>query len=503
MLTAYTVDRVRAAETVLMAELPPGELMSRAARGLAGICRVRCADIPGAAVVALVGPGNNGGDALYAVALLADEGFDCVAVRGDWEVHAGGLEAARAAGVSIVDAGWRPAVAGADIVLDGLLGIGGRPGLPGEAEAWVDAVPESAYVIAVDLPSGQDPAGERLSGTGVFADETVTFGVAKPVHLLPATEAAVGRLTLVDIGLQVEGPADVERLDFDDVARLWPVPGPMDDKYSRGVLGVVAGSENYTGAAVLCCTAAVGAGLGMLRYVGTPTPAALVRAAVPEAVLGSGRVQAWVVGPGLDTASPDIATDSSSHRAARQQVEAARQALASDLPVLVDAGGLELLEGQRGAPTLLTPHAGELARLLSRLDGAEVSRAEVTASPVRAARRAADLTGATVLLKGSTTLVVAPTAAGLPIRSQNDAPPWLATAGAGDVLAGVCGALLAAGLSPLDAGSLGALVHGVAADRANPGGPLRALAVAHGIPGTVAHLLTRPTVAGDVATRAF
>jgi NAD(P)H-hydrate repair Nnr-like enzyme with NAD(P)H-hydrate dehydratase domain len=105
---------------------------------------------------------------------------------------------------------------------------------------------------------------------------------------------------------------------------------------------------------------------------------------------------------------------------------------------------------------------------------------------VGAARRAADLTGATVLLKGATTLVVPPTATGLAVRSQNDAPPWLATAGAGDVLAGVCGALLAAGLTPRDAGSLGALVHGVAADRANPGGPVRALAVAHGIPGAVA-----------------
>lgn len=495
MLTAYAVDRVRAAEATLMEQLPEGELMSRAARGLAGVCRARCADIGGTAVVALVGPGNNGGDALYAVGLLADEGFDCVAVRGDWDVHAGGLEAAVSAGVTIVDTDWRPAVAGADVVLDGLLGIGGRPGLPAQAEAWVDAVPDSAYVIAVDLPSGQDPAGEESSGAGVFADETVTFGVAKPVHLLPGTEPAVGRLTLVDIGLHLEGPGEVERLDFDDVARLWPVPGPRDDKYSRGVLGVVAGSESYSGAAVLCCTAAVGAGLGMLRYVGTPTPASLVRAAVPEAVLGAGRVQAWVVGPGLD-ATVDGDT-------AREQLDAARQALGSDVPVLVDAGGLDLLDGPRAAPTLLTPHAGELARLLSRLAGVEVTRAEVTASPVRSARRAADLTGATVLLKGATTLVVAPTAEALPIRSQNDAPPWLATAGAGDVLAGVCGALLAAGLSPLDAGSLGALVHGVAADRANPGGPLRALAVAHGIPGTVARLLTRPMMAADVATRAF
>ena len=486
MLDAYAPDRVRAAESRLMEQLPEGELMGRAAAGLAEVCRARLAERSGTSVVALVGPGNNGGDALYAVAHLAEAGLDCVALQGDWDVHLGGLAAATAAGVHMLrgDAeGQAAALAGADLVVDGVLGIGGRPGLPSEAVAWVDAIPESAYVVAVDLPSGQDPAGEHASDQGVFADETVTFGVPKPVHLLPATELAVGRLTVVDIGLTLERAGDVQRLGHDDVALLWPRPGSTDDKYSRGVLGVVAGSEDYTGAAVLCCTAAVGAGLGMLRYVGPPTPVSLVRAAVPEAVIGVGRVQAWVVGPGIDATSDN---DS-----ARAQLDAAREALASDLPVLVDAGGLDLVEGPRGAPTLLTPHAGELARLLSRLTGTEVTRAQVSSAPLATARRAADLTSATILLKGATTLVVSPTSADLPVRSQNDAPPWLATAGAGDVLAGLCGALLAAGLSPLDAGSLGALVHGVAADRANPGGPLRALAVAHGIPATVAHLLTR------------
>jgi NAD(P)H-hydrate repair Nnr-like enzyme with NAD(P)H-hydrate dehydratase domain len=120
-----------------------------------------------------------------------------------------------------------------------------------------------------------------------------------------------------------------------------------------------------------------------------------------------------------------------------------------------------------------------------------VTREDVAARPLASARRAADALDATVLLKGSTTLVVPPTASGRPVRSQADAPPWLATAGAGDVLAGLAGTLLAAGLDPIDAGSLAALVHGVAADRANPGGPLRALAVARGIPATVAALLSR------------
>jgi hydroxyethylthiazole kinase-like uncharacterized protein yjeF len=276
---------------------------------------------------------------------------------------------------------------------------------------------------------------------------------------------------------------------------MWPQPGPSDDKYSRGVVGVVAGGEHYTGAAVLSVTAAVSAGAGMVRYVGPSTPTALLRATLPEVVMGRGRVQAWVVGPGLD------ADDDSA--AGRAQVEAAREALASGEPCVVDAGGLDLIDGPRTTPTLLTPHAGELTRMLNRLradqpggrgrdDLQPLTRARVAAEPVAPARELAELTGCTVLLKGSTTLVVGPSADAGPVRSQADAPYWLATAGAGDVLAGLVGTLLAAGLSPLDAGSLAALVHGLAGRAANPGGPVRALGVAHAIPGVVAGLLTRP-----------
>jgi hydroxyethylthiazole kinase-like uncharacterized protein yjeF len=485
VLRAWSAQRVRTAEEQVMAGLAEGELMARAAEGLAEVCRARLRESGGSRVVVLAGAGNNGADALYAAVQLSADGFDCVALQGDWPLAIGDAASWGADGVAVVppEGDWAGPLAAADLVVDGVLGIGGRPGLPEPAQAWVDAIPETAYVVAVDLPSGQDPAGRVAVQDGVFADETVTFGVAKPVHLLPASEAAVGRLTIIDIGIAPDGLPDVERLDFVDVSALWPVPGAGDDKYSRGVLGVVAGGESYTGAALLCCTAAVGAGVGMLRYVGTPTPTALLRAAVPEAVHGEGRVQAWVVGPGLDTGSRA--------KGAKAQLDVARAALASDLPVLVDAGGLDLVDGPRGGPTLLTPHAGELARLLTRLTGDETSRESVQGDPVGHARRAADLTGATVLLKGATTLVVPPTDDGRPVRSQNDAPPWLATAGAGDVLAGVCGALLAGGLGPLDAGSLGALVHGVAADLANPGGPVRALAVAHGIPPAVAHLLAR------------
>lgn len=485
MIAAWGADQVRAAEAALMATLPEGGLMARAAAGLAAVAAARLAERGGRTVVALVGPGNNGGDALYAAAHLAEAGFAVTCVHADWPVHEGGLAAARAAGAAVLGAreDWRAPVEQADLVLDGVLGIGGRPGLPSPAGEWVEAVGPDAYVLAVDLPSGQDPAGERADPDAVFADETVTFAVAKPVHLLPATEPAVGRLTVVDIGLELTGPPAVERVLRDDVARLWPVPSAADDKYSRGVLGVVAGGQEYPGAAVLCCTAAVESGVGMVRYLGPAVPTALVRAAVPEAVAVPGQVQAWVVGPGLDVRAEGAG--------AADQLDAARAALASDLPVLLDAGGLDLVETPREAPTLLTPHAGELARLLTRLGGARVGREEVSASPLAHARRAADLTGATVLLKGATTLVVPPARSGRAVRSQADAPAWLATAGAGDVLAGLAGTLLAAGLDPLEAGSLAALVHGVAAEEANPGGPVRALAVARTIPRALARLLLR------------
>ncbi|GAB3880687.1 bifunctional ADP-dependent NAD(P)H-hydrate dehydratase/NAD(P)H-hydrate epimerase [Terrabacter terrigena] len=521
MIRAHSIDAVRAAEAAAMAELPEGTLMARAALGLAEVAAARLSDAGGTTVVGLVGGGDNGGDTLYAVAHLAEAGYAAAVVllasSGRDGVHPAGLAAAEAAGVVVHVAAGAPrdpdsypdstadVVAEADLVLDGIAGIGGRPGLRPDAARLVDAIDDDAWVIAVDVASGLDPAGQAGEDDAVWADETVTFGTPKPAHLLPAGEGATGVLTVVDIGVPFDDvPAAVERLTWDDVAALWPVPRASDDKYSRGVLGVVAGSEAYPGAAVLCTTAAAEAGVGMIRYVGTRTPVGLVHHAVPEAVVGEGRVQAWAVGPGLDTE-----TD---HDDARAQLDAARAALASDLPAVVDAGGLDLVNGRRDAPTVLTPHAGELARLLSRLDGSTdrtkpaetvaagsdaaerpvdrraVTVDEVKADPLGHARLLADLTGATVLLKGSTTLVVTD---GRAVRAQADAPTWLATAGAGDVLSGVIGTLLAAGLAPHDAASLGALVHGVAADRASGGGPLRALAVAHGIRPAVRDLLAR------------
>jgi len=497
MIRAYAVSAIREAETeaeLAMAGLDESELMSRAASGLAAVTVARLGGAGGRNIVAMVGAGNNGGDALYAVASLARDGATAVVLTVAESVHEGGLRAARDAGVLVLDAVGggaesaaevSSALGRADLVIDGIVGIGGRPGLSPQIEGLLREVSDTAYVLAVDLPSGADPDGEVAAQSCVFADETVTFIAAKPVHLLPATEPAVGRLTVLDIGVKIDRKPVVERVTRDDVSWLWPRPRLADDKYSRGVLGIVAGGERYTGAALLAVTSAVCSGAGMVRYVGPPTPTLLIRSQVPEAVIGEGQVQAWLIGSGVDVG------DESAH--GRAQRAAAQSAMDSGLPCVVDAGGLDLITEPRTTPTLLTPHAGELATLLSRLEGSQVTvdRATVTSAPLAHARRLAELTNSTVLLKGATTLVVSPGSSGLPVRSQADAPPWLATAGSGDVLAGLVGTLLASGLSPLDSGSVAALVHGLAGDACNPGGPVRALGVAHAIPGVIAALMVR------------
>lgn len=475
-----------------MTALPPGTLMQRAAAGLAaavvGVLRDRGSRAYGARVVLLVGSGSNGGDALFAGARLARRGAHVVAVLAGERAHPAGVQALldagsrQCSGVTDSAAQAMQALAGADVVVDGLLGIGGRPGLDDVTTRLLHALPAGVPVVAVDLPSGVEPGTGECGAAGsavVDADLTVTFGVAKPALLLPPGGRRAGRLQVLDIGLPTAGlGADVvQRLERADLARLWPRPRPDDDKYRRGVVGVVAGGAGYTGAAVLSVGAAVRSGAGMVRYVGPDEPAALVRAWWPQAVLGGGRVQSWVLGPGVD---PD---QDASQRAAMTR------ALGCDLPCVVDAGALALVAA-RSAPTLLTPHAGELAALLNRLDvratGAQVQRADVEAAPLRHARRAVELTGATVLLKGATTIVVPPQG---PVLSQADGPAWLAAAGSGDVLAGLAGALLAAGLGPALAGAVAAAVHGRAGSRASGGGPVDAVRVLEAIPATIAALL--------------
>ncbi len=487
MIRAYPVDAVRRAEAAAMQRLPEGTLMQRAAAGLSTAVadelrrgRSGRRRVYGARVVLLVGAGANGGDALWAGARLAARGAHVVAVLASGRAHAEGLAALQGAGGRMAGSSSGPEVVrAADVVVDGLLGIGGRAGLDPAIGDLLAAVPQGVPVVAVDLPSGVDPSTGEVGEPAVTATRTVTFGCAKPALLVPPAARHVGRLDVVDIGLAEAdlGPAVVARLEAADVAAAWPRPRPDDDKYRRGVVGVVAGGPTYTGAALLSVGAAVRAGAGMVRYLGPREPTDLVRARWPEVVPGEGRVQAWVVGPGLDPDGGD------------GQREHAERALASGLPCVVDAGALELVT-RRDAPTLLTPHAGELARLLSRLGDVRIERGDVERRPLEHARRAAARTGATVLLKGATTLVVPPD--GGTALSQADGPPWLATAGSGDVLAGLAGALLAAGLGPLTAGAVAASVHGRAGDRASEAGPLDAGRLLDALPATIAGLLTTP-----------
>lgn len=252
------------------------------------------------------------------------------------------------------------------------------------------------------------------------------------------------------------------------------VPGVDDDKYSRGVLGVVTGSERYPGAAVLGVEAALRTGVGMVRYVGPREVRDLVLARRPEAVGGRGRVQAWLVGSGTDHAGAPSAE--------------ALEALADPVPVVLDAGALALHDRAAG-PVILTPHHGELARLLG------VERAQVAADPAGWARRAHEELGATVLLKGHTSHVAGPGVA-FAVRA---APTWLATAGAGDALAGILGSLVAthAGQVATDASlparlaATASLIHGLAAGRASAGGPLTILDLCGRVPQVVAELAAR------------
>ena len=318
--------------------------MQRAATGLA----YAVLDLLGAAygrrVLVLVGPGDNGGDALHAGALLARRGCAVDAWLLADRVHEAGLAALRAAGgrvVSAVDPGRAP-----DVVVDGIVGIGGHPGLRPNAVAALDAV-RGVPLVAVDTPSGVDVDTGQLDGAHVRADVTVTFGTYKVTHLVDPAAQACGAVHLVDLGLDLPAAA-VEALQPADVAALLPRPGAQAQKYTRGVVGVRAGSAEYPGAGLLSVAGAATGLCGMVRYVGDGAVADRVRQAHPEVV---GRRPGAGLGGGLGRrrGAP-----------ARSSPPPARDGV----PLVVDADALAHVDGPLGVPAVLTPHAGELAAML-------------------------------------------------------------------------------------------------------------------------------------------
>lgn len=450
-----------------MASLPEGALMRRAAAGLAYavIGHLRGRGLGGAygkRVVLLVGSGDNGGDALYAGALLARRGARVEAWLLSDRAHAGGLAALRAAG-GIVSSGCPASLTAkvaADVVVDGIVGIGGKPGMRPDAEAAL-ALLAGIPIVSVDTPSGVCVDTGEVDGAHVTADLTVTFGTYKPCHLLDPAASACGTVELVDIGLDLPAPV-IESLEAADVAALMPRPAPDVHKYSRGVVGLRVGSATYPGAALLAVSGANTGLAGMVRYVGTASE--WVKRHNPE-VVGDGQAQAWVVGSGsADGANSALAF-----------------ARASGVPLVIDADSLRPLTGPLGVPAILTPHAGELATLIRE------DRGDVEARPLHYARLAAQRFDAVVLLKGRRTTIASPDP-DTPVRVNTTGTSWLATAGSGDVLGGLIGSLLAAGLAPIDAASAGAWLHGAAATLASAGGPVTASGVAAAIPAVIRSL---------------
>ena len=459
--------------------------------------------ISGAPVLLLVGGGHNGADTLLAGGLLSHSGCAVTAVLATEHPHPVALEEARSHGVTVYGAGYRSdgaedwdsaeAVAAVEaflarggLVLDGLTGIGATGPLRPDAVALIAPLVAAGApgrrplrVIAVDLPSGTGVDDGTVDGPVLAADCTVTFTCLKGCLCLPPARHLCGAVEVVPLGLPAPTSRPIARRPVDGalgdyLTRVVPEPGANDHKYTRGVVGLWAGSETYPGAAVLAASGAVLAGAGMVRLTAPRRVEDLVLATRPEVVPAAGRSQALVLGPGVDPADtvradelrevlrPTLAParDSGGGRVAdgartgEEASDGATGAVPAGAPAVVDAGALSILtelldEGLRCTPRhVLTPHAGEAAALLTALADSETpeetarqwNRERVEAHPAHAVREICRLSGATVLLKGATTLIAAPHH---PLVSVDSGPGWMATAGSGDVLAGVLGAVLA------------------------------------------------------------
>ncbi|MEU5849585.1 NAD(P)H-hydrate dehydratase [Saccharopolyspora shandongensis] len=500
----WTPDQIRAAEQRLFTRTPEPAVMRRAAYAVsvhtARVLTEFTGGVAGRHVALLVGAGNNGGDALWAGAFLRRRGVGVTAVLlAPERAHSEGLAALRRAGGRAVPAeGASPDTAGigaeaadaverADAVIDGIVGLSARGPLRPVAAELVRRV--DVPIVAVDLPSGVDPVTGAVDGPAVLADVTVTFGGRKPCHVLGAGAVHSGDVEVIDIGLADDLPdPELYLLQAAEIGLGWPVPGPADDKYSQGVVGVAAGSATYPGAAVLACGAAVQATAGMVRYAG---PAAdVVRTHWPEVVAtgsvsDAGRVQAWAVGPGIGTGASGR--------------DVLLHVLDSGRPVCADADSITLFANDStlwdardpDAPLVLTPHAGEFARLAGREPGED---------RVAAAREVAARFDAVLLLKGNTTIVAAPDGRVLVNDSRH---AWPATAGSGDVLTGLIGALLAGGVEPWLACGYAAHVHALAADLAAHGAPARTPAEVGAPIGASALLAAVPTAIRTVREAAL
>lgn len=491
--SAYDVATVRALERPLLDDGAPLMRMAAAAaaRHILDVVDEQDWDAESLRVCVLAGAGDNGGDGLYCGAMLAGEGLNVTAIAVGRSLHDEAYAAFRKAGGHVftldpnahipgAPVGFSSGEAGArleqavrfvsraHIIVDAMTGIGVNGALHGIPAAIAEAVgthgvPERValpddeldiefpFVLAIDTPSGIGVDDGTLPGAYIPADATMMFGALKPCAMLPPACYVCGRITLVDFGFDVDDvDPDVEIVDRAFAQSAIRIPRLEDAKYGRGVTGLITGSDAYPGAAVMSTCAAARSNIGMVRYLGPERAQDLVLRALPEAVVGKGHVHSWVVGCGIPDGEHDDGRDLQRTRAKALLAhysldgdEEARRAALAMPPVVVDAGALDLLPAHVPAHVVVTPHAGEMASLLTRL-GEPTDAADVAARPLTAARRACELTGATVLLKGAMTVIVGADDAGSTRTLVcGRAPAFLATAGAGDVLAGIVGAMLA------------------------------------------------------------
>lgn len=450
LVPVYTGEQIRAAEKPLLdAGHGPG-LMRRAAYGLAQHCAGLLKGwVYGAGITGLIGSGNNGGDGLWALAFLARRGAAARAVLVRDTAHQAALEEFLTAGGQLVEA----VPADTEVLIDAVLGTGFRgefstPEVPGLAELLKtrDDAAQPPVLVACDLPSGVN-ADTGAAGPGVLpADCTVTFGGLKQGLLAGRGGLLSGQLETVDIGLGEHLPKTV--VQYASGPAQHSGPAPADHKYSRGVVHIVAGSPSYPGAAQLTAGAAISTGTGMVTLHAPAEVRELVIAACPEVVAvpehagqeAMGRADCVVVGPGIGSEEPSL-----------QRAEAAlEQVLDSGTSCVLDASALTLIpsllrrRGGLNKNVLITPHLGEARKLAAamrdRLLTKMLDSDSASADPVEAARRIAGRLDCTVLLKGATTVIASPQAEAILHRAQ---APGLATAGTGDVLSGILGALAA------------------------------------------------------------
>jgi hydroxyethylthiazole kinase-like uncharacterized protein yjeF len=486
MRPVLSASQVRAAERELMAQVPDGTLMQRASFGLAVLCADLLAQtrgrVVGSRVCILAGSGGNAGDALWAGSFLASRGCAVFVVQVSDHSHEEASAALLRAGGRVVD----EVPTDVDLVLDGIVGIGGHgPLRPAAASAVSDAMDSGALIVAVDIPSGVDADTGLATAGAVMADVTVTFGALKPALVLNPLHC--GHVEVVDIGLSID-ESDAWVMQSRDVSPWVPEPDVTDYKYSRGVAGIAAGSSHYPGAGLLTVLGARHANVGMVRMLDRADGvAAVVVERCPDVVVDGtdpaeqSRVNAWACGPGFSGTPDDDA--------------AVAAVLRAEVPVVLDAGALDTLARRddvratiasrtaRGLLTVITPHEGEFVRLSSAVDAPPIA----TVGRLTAARELATRLHCVVVLKGPGTVIASPHgSAWIDVEGTE----VLGTAGSGDVLSGILAAVLAGAWARdpqsdlVMAVAAGVWLHGCAGRLATP--PATALDIAMHVADAVA-----------------